>query len=82
MGFTDSVGNGENNQRISDTRAQQVCTALLAADAGAIYPSRVEVRGYGELSRLTAMRIRMDAALTAVSRFGHGSLAPFGLKII
>jgi len=52
MGFTDSVGNGENNQRLSLTRAEQVRTALLAAGAGAIDPSQIEVRGYGELSPL------------------------------
>ncbi|MBL1435976.1 MAG: substrate-binding domain-containing protein [Rhodobacteraceae bacterium] len=52
VGFTDSVGNGENNQRLSVTRAEQVRTALLAAGAGAIDPSRIVVRGYGELSPL------------------------------
>jgi len=52
MGFTDSVGNGENNQRLSVTRAEQVRTALLNAGAGAIDPARIEVRGYGELSPL------------------------------
>ncbi len=52
MGFTDSVGNGENNQRLSLSRAEQVRTALLAAGEGAIDPARIEVRGYGELSPL------------------------------
>ncbi len=52
MGFTDSVGNGESNQRLSQSRAEQVRTALLSAGAGAIDPARIEVRGYGELSPL------------------------------
>jgi len=52
MGFTDSVGNGEANQRLSVTRADQVRTALLAAGAGAIDPARIEVLGFGELSPL------------------------------
>jgi len=52
MGFTDSVGNGENNQRLSLNRAEQVRTALLQAGGGAIAPERIEVRGYGELSPL------------------------------
>jgi len=52
MGFTDSVGNGENNQRLSLSRAEQVRAALLQAGGGAIAPERIEVRGYGELSPL------------------------------
>jgi len=52
MGFTDSVGKGEGNQRLSQSRAEQVRTALLAAGAGAIDPAQIEVRGYGELSPL------------------------------
>jgi len=52
MGFTDSVGPGENNQRLSLTRAEQVRDALLAAGGGAIRPAQIEVRGYGELSPL------------------------------
>ncbi len=52
MGYTDSVGKGENNQRLSLSRAEQVRLALLSAGAGAIDPARIEVRGYGELSPL------------------------------
>ncbi len=52
IGFTDSVGKGEINQRLSVTRAEQVRNALLEAGAGAISPSQIEVRGYGELSPL------------------------------
>ncbi len=52
LGFTDSVGPGANNTRLSVTRAEQVRTALLAAGAGAIDPARIEVHGYGELSPL------------------------------
>jgi len=52
MGFTDSVGNGDNNQRLSLARAEQVRAALLQASGGAIAPERIEVRGYGELSPL------------------------------
>ena len=52
MGFTDSVGNGQNNQRLSLARAEQVRTALLQAGGGTIAPERIEVRGYGELSPL------------------------------
>ncbi len=52
MGFTDSVGRGEINQRLSVARAEQVREALLAAGGGAIDPARIEVRGYGELSPL------------------------------
>ncbi len=52
MGFTDSVGTGEINQRLSLARAEQVREALLVAGAGTIAPSRIEVRGYGELSPL------------------------------
>jgi phosphate transport system substrate-binding protein len=52
MGFTDSVGNGPNNERLSLARAEQVRTALLQEARGAISPDRIEVRGYGELSPL------------------------------
>ncbi len=52
MGFTDSVGNGPNNERLSLARAEQVRQALLRAGGGAIAPERIEVRGYGELSPL------------------------------
>ncbi len=52
MGFTDSVGKGENNTRLSLTRAEQVRAAVLQAGGGAIAPERIEVRGYGELSPL------------------------------
>lgn len=52
MGFTDSVGNGPNNERLSLARAEQVRTALLTAAGGKIAPERIEVRGYGELSPL------------------------------
>lgn len=52
MGFTDSVGNGPNNERLSLARANQVRTAILQAAGGAIAPERIEVRGYGELSPL------------------------------
>lgn len=52
MGFTDSVGRTEINESLSLTRAEQVRQALLTAGGGAIDPSRIEVRGYGELSPL------------------------------
>ncbi len=52
MGFTDSVGPGDNNQRLSLSRAEQVRAALLQAGGGAIPPAQIEVRGYGELSPL------------------------------
>ena len=52
MGFTDSVGRTEINESLSVTRADQVRLALLEAGGGAIDPSRIEVRGYGELSPL------------------------------
>ncbi len=52
LGFTDSVGEGSVNQSLSLARANQVRNALLAASGGSIDPSRIEVRGYGELSPL------------------------------
>lgn len=52
MGFTDSVGNGANNERLSLARAEQVRTVLLQAAGGALAPEKIEVRGYGELSPL------------------------------
>lgn len=52
LGFTDSVGVGDINERLSLQRAEQVRLELLAAGGGQIDPARITVRGYGELSPL------------------------------
>jgi outer membrane protein OmpA-like peptidoglycan-associated protein len=44
-GYTDNVGNPENNLSLSDTRAKAVMEALIASGIAA---DRVEAEGYGE----------------------------------
>ncbi|WP_208351837.1 phosphate ABC transporter substrate-binding/OmpA family protein [Pseudaestuariivita rosea] len=51
IGFTDSVGDGISNQRLSARRAEFVRNALLdAAPAGALDNVRIRAMGYGEMS--------------------------------
>lgn len=50
MGFTDSLGNPELNQELSERRAQQVLDALLDADAGLSDDASFLSMGFGDVS--------------------------------
>ena len=52
LGFTDSVGDGEVNQSLSEAQAEQVRQQVLTTGNGQLDPARIETRGYGELSPL------------------------------
>jgi len=52
VGFTDSDGDAEVNQGLSEAQAEQVRQLVLAAGNGQLDPARIETRGYGELSPL------------------------------
>ena len=76
-GFTDSTGNDDHNQRLSDRRADSVRTALLAMGMNS---DRITWRGYGESYPVagndTAAGRQMNRRVELVVSDENGKVAP------
>jgi phosphate transport system substrate-binding protein len=73
VGFTDSVGAVDKNMAFSLERANSVRQALLGRLRDPQYARLLEVRGYGPLFRLPAMKPSLVETRTVVLRCGSGS---------
>ncbi len=67
-GHTDNVGNPENNQNLSEERAEAVKQYLISQDADLAAPNRIKTKGYGQSSPLNPADVNSPAARAANRR--------------